>query len=345
MALCRLDVPSVMLYGGSIPPGHFLGNDVTIGDVYEAIGAHATGRMSDEHFAELEAVASPGAGACGGQFTANTMAMAFEVMGISPMAQNLVPAQDTTKAQVAYETGRLAVDVLKRGLRPSEIITKASLENAIAGSRLLGRLDQRGAASAGGRPRDRGRARHRRLRPRQRAHAAAVRPQARRALRRRRPYKAGGVPVMLSACRRPGCSTRTHHGHRRDDRRARARGDRDRGPARRAPARRAAEGHRRPGHPARQPRPRGLRDQARRPREAPPQRARARLRRRGGGVRGGHRGAIQAGDVVVIRNEGPAGGPGMREMLAVTGASTARAWGRTWRCSPTGASRAPPTGS
>jgi dihydroxy-acid dehydratase len=133
MALCRLDVPSVMLYGGSIPPGRFQGHDVTIGDVYEAIGAYATGRMSDADFAQLEAAASPGAGACGGQFTANTMAMAFEVLGISPMAQNLVPAQDPTKAEVAYETGKLAVDVLRRGLRPSEIITKAALENAIAG--------------------------------------------------------------------------------------------------------------------------------------------------------------------------------------------------------------------
>jgi dihydroxy-acid dehydratase len=133
MALCRLDVPSVMLYGGSIPPGHFHGHDITIGDVYEAIGAHATGRMSDEDFAEIEAVASPGAGACGGQFTANTMAMAFEVLGISPMARNLVPAQDATKAQVAYEAGKLVVDVLQRGVKPSEIITKASLENAIAG--------------------------------------------------------------------------------------------------------------------------------------------------------------------------------------------------------------------
>jgi dihydroxy-acid dehydratase len=123
----------VMLYGGSIPPGHFQGHDVTIGDVYEAIGAHATGRMTDDDFAELEAVASPGAGACGGQFTANTMAMAFEVLGISPMAQNLVPAQDASKAQVAYEVGRLAIDVLKRGLRPSDIITKAALENAVAG--------------------------------------------------------------------------------------------------------------------------------------------------------------------------------------------------------------------
>jgi dihydroxy-acid dehydratase len=133
MALCRLDVPSLMLYGGSIPPGHFQGHDVTIGDVYEAIGAHATGRMTDEEFAELESVASPGAGACGGQFTANTMAMAFEVLGISPMAQNLVPAQDAAKAQVAYEAGKLVVDVLRRGVRPSDIITKEALENAVAG--------------------------------------------------------------------------------------------------------------------------------------------------------------------------------------------------------------------
>jgi dihydroxy-acid dehydratase len=133
MALCRLNVPSLMLYGGSIPPGHFHGHDVTIGDVYEAIGAHAAGRMSDEDFAEIEAVASPGFGACGGQFTANTMSMAFEVLGISPMAQNMVPAQDATKTEVAYEAGRLVVDVLRRGLRPSDIVTKQALENAVAG--------------------------------------------------------------------------------------------------------------------------------------------------------------------------------------------------------------------
>jgi dihydroxy-acid dehydratase len=133
MALCRLNVPSLMLYGGSIPPGHFQGHDVTVGDVFEAIGAHAAGRMSDEDFAELEAVASPGFGACGGQFTANTMSMAFEVLGISPMARNMVPAQEATKAEVAYEAGRLVVDVLRRGLRPSDIITKPALENAIAG--------------------------------------------------------------------------------------------------------------------------------------------------------------------------------------------------------------------
>src|ERR671937_545172 len=133
MALCRLNIPSLMLYGGSIPPGHFQGHDVTVGDVFEAIGAHAAGRMSDEDFAELEAVASPGFGACGGQFTANTMSMAFEVLGISPMARNMVPAQEASKAEVAYEAGKLVVDVLRRGLRPSNIITKAALENAIAG--------------------------------------------------------------------------------------------------------------------------------------------------------------------------------------------------------------------
>jgi dihydroxy-acid dehydratase len=132
MALARLDVPAVMLYGGSIPPGRFQGHDVTIQDVFEAIGAHASGKMTDEELAELEAVASPGVGACGGQFTANTMAMAFEVLGISPMASNLVPAQDATKAQVAYAAGELVLDVLRRGVRPSDIITRPALENAIA---------------------------------------------------------------------------------------------------------------------------------------------------------------------------------------------------------------------
>jgi dihydroxy-acid dehydratase len=132
MALARLDVPSVMFYGGSIPPGRFQGRDVTIMDVFEAVGAHAAGKMSDEELAELESVASPGAGACGGQFTANTMAMAFEMMGVSPMGPSAVPAQDTTKAQAAVDAGRLVVDVLRAGLRPRDLITKESLENAIA---------------------------------------------------------------------------------------------------------------------------------------------------------------------------------------------------------------------
>jgi dihydroxy-acid dehydratase len=132
MALARLDVPSLMLYGGSIPPGRFRGRDVTIQEVFEAVGAHAAGKMTDEELRELEGAASPGPGACGGQFTANTMAMAFEVLGISPMGPSMVPAQYPSKAEVAYEAGKLIVDVLRRGLRPSDIITREALENAIA---------------------------------------------------------------------------------------------------------------------------------------------------------------------------------------------------------------------
>ena len=132
MALARLDVPAVMLYGGSIPPGRFQGRDVTIQDVFEAVGAHAAGTMTDEELAELEAVASPGAGACGGQFTANTMAMAYEMLGISPIGDSLMPAQEPTKPQIARAAGALVVDVLRRGLRPSALITRHGIENAIS---------------------------------------------------------------------------------------------------------------------------------------------------------------------------------------------------------------------
>ncbi len=138
MALARLDLPSLMLYGGSIPPGRFKGRDVSIMDVFEAVGAHARGTMTDEDLAEIERVASPGAGACGGQFTANTMAMAFEVMGISPIGSAMVPAQDATKADVAYECGKLAVDVLRRGLTARQVITRESLENAVAAAAMSG---------------------------------------------------------------------------------------------------------------------------------------------------------------------------------------------------------------
>jgi dihydroxy-acid dehydratase len=131
MALARVDVPSVMLYGGSINPGHYGGRDVTILEVFEAVGAHATGQIDDEELERVVEAASPGVGACGGQFTANTMAMAFEMMGISPMGPSGVPAQDAGKAQVAYDTGVLVMDVLARGLRPSDLITRESLENAI----------------------------------------------------------------------------------------------------------------------------------------------------------------------------------------------------------------------
>ena len=132
MALCRLNVPSVMLYGGSIYPGIYHGERVTIQEVFEAVGAHAAGRMTDAELTEIEEVASPGAGACGGQFTANTMAMAFEVLGISPSGFSMVPATHPRKAEVATDAGALVVDALKRGLLPSDIITRDSLENAIA---------------------------------------------------------------------------------------------------------------------------------------------------------------------------------------------------------------------
>jgi dihydroxy-acid dehydratase len=132
MALVRLDVPSLMLYGGSIAPGRWHGRDVTIGDVFEAIGAHAAGELSDEELRELEGVASPGAGACAGQFTANTMACAFEALGISPAGSAMVPAEDSGKASVAERIGELVMQALECDLRPSRIISRESLENAIA---------------------------------------------------------------------------------------------------------------------------------------------------------------------------------------------------------------------
>ena len=132
MALCRLNLPSVMLYGGSILPGWLDGERLTIGEVFEAIGAHAAGAITNAELTEIEETASPGAGACGGQFTANTMAMAFEVLGISPAGLNLVPAIDADKPTAAEQAGRLVMDVLARGLRPRDYITRDSLENAIA---------------------------------------------------------------------------------------------------------------------------------------------------------------------------------------------------------------------
>jgi dihydroxy-acid dehydratase len=132
MALARLNIPGLMLYGGSIRPGHYKGAEITIQQVFEAVGAFASGKISEQELHELEEAASPGAGACGGQFTANTMAMAFEALGISPSGSAMVPAEDGRKLEVAKACGELVMDVLRRGQRPSEIITKPALENAIA---------------------------------------------------------------------------------------------------------------------------------------------------------------------------------------------------------------------
>jgi dihydroxy-acid dehydratase len=132
MALERLDIPGLMLYGGSIRPGSWRGQDVTIQQVFEAVGEFAAGKITEQELHELEEAASPGAGACGGQFTANTMAMAFEALGISPPGSSMVPAEDGRKLEVARSCGELVMDMLRRGQRPSDVITRESLENAIA---------------------------------------------------------------------------------------------------------------------------------------------------------------------------------------------------------------------
>jgi dihydroxy-acid dehydratase len=133
MALARLNIPGLVLYGGSIAPGQFEGHSVTIQDVFEAVGAHARGKITDAQLKELECAACPGSGACGGQFTANTMALVCEFLGIAPMGLSSIPATDAAKAHAGAVAGKLTLDLLNRNLTPSNIITKASIENAIAG--------------------------------------------------------------------------------------------------------------------------------------------------------------------------------------------------------------------
>ena len=132
MALARLDIPGLMLYGGSIAPGSYQGQSVTIQDVFEAVGAHASGRMKTEELTELENAACPGPGACGGQFTANTMATAFAFLGISPLTGNEAPAMIDEKDNEARRAGELVMDLLRSDTRPSQIITRPALENAIS---------------------------------------------------------------------------------------------------------------------------------------------------------------------------------------------------------------------
>ena len=133
MALARLNIPGLVLYGGSIAPGQFEGHSVTIQDVYEAIGSHARGTMSDARLKALETAACPGAGACGGQFTANTMALVCEFLGIAPMGLSSVPATSAAKAASGERAGEMVIDLLRKDTTPSKIITKAAIENAIAG--------------------------------------------------------------------------------------------------------------------------------------------------------------------------------------------------------------------
>jgi dihydroxy-acid dehydratase len=321
MALARLDVPSLMVYGGSIAPGRFEGHDVTIQDVFEAVGAHAAGKLDDEGLAELERSACPGAGACGGQFTANTMATAFEVMGISPMGSAMVPAMDPYKDEVCFEAGRLVMSLLDKDLTPSDVITKGSIENAIAavaatGGSTNGVLHLLALAYEAGielELEDFDRISSRTplfadLKPSGRYVAADL-------------YDAGGVALVAKRLLDAGvlnADERTVTG--------------------RTIGEEAADAQETPGQ------------QVVRPLDDPLKPTGGLVILRGnlapdgcvvkvaGEERTRHRGParvfeceedamdavtagqIQAGDVVVIRNEGPAGGPGMREMLAVTAA-------------------------
>ena len=275
MALARLDVPGLMLYGGSISPGRWRGKDVTIQDVFEAVGAHAAGDMSDEDLEDLEDHASPGPGACGGQFTANTMAMAFEVLGISPGASAMVPAEDATKGDVAEACGRLVMDLVNADRRPSAVITKDGLENAIAAAAMSGGstnvvLHLLAVAKEAGVELD--------IDDFDRIAwstplLADLKPGGRFVATDL--YAAGGVPLVVKRLKEGGflkedALTVTGADRGRAGRQRRG----GRGPGGRAAAGRPAQAQRRLRDPARQPRPGGLRGQAQRPR--PPRAPRAR---------------------------------------------------------------------
>jgi dihydroxy-acid dehydratase len=321
MALIRLDIPAVMLYGGSIAPGRWHDRDVTIVDVFEAIGAHAAGDMSDEELKSLEDVASPGAGACGGQFTANTMACAFEALGISPAGFNMVPAEDKAKDEVSEKVGELVMRVLAEDLRPSRIITRDSIENAIAcvcasGGSTNGVLHLLAVASEAGIPLDIDDFEHISKRT---PLFADLKPGGRFVATDL--YRAGGVPLILSRLAEAGIlheDAMTVTGQTIGEV---------------AAAAEEAEGQ-----------------EVVRPVSDPlkPEGGLAILRgnlapegsvvKLAGTERKGQTGParvfeseeecfravkdqkLEPGDVIVIRNEGPAGGPGMREMLHVTAA-------------------------
>ncbi len=326
MALARLNLPGLVLYGGTIAPGRFQGRDVSVQDVFEAVGAHAAGRMNDAELKALEDVACPGAGACGGQYTANTMSMVMELLGLSPLGANSVPAVDARKPAVARQCGAWIMELLRQKLRPLDILTRVAFHNAIAGVAASGgstnavlhllaiareaevelELDDFGAIS-------------RRtplladLKPSGRFMAADI-------------DRAGGVAVLAQCLLAAGllqgdCRTVTT----------------------RTLAEEAAAGTETPGQEVFLPMERALKPTGGlvvlRGNLAP-QGCIAKL---SGHERQYHRGParifeseeeamaavtgsrpdlekIKAGDVVVIRNEGPRGGPGMREMLAVTAA-------------------------
>jgi dihydroxy-acid dehydratase len=321
MALARLDLPGVMLYGGSIAPGRWRGKDVTIQDVFEAVGACAAGRITKEELDGIERAACPGAGACGGQFTANTMATAFEAMGISPVGANGVPALDARKDDQARRCGRLAVDAVRRGLNARRIVTRASLENAVAAvvatggstNAVLHLLAVAAEAGVSFTIDDFDRISHATpvladLKPSGRFVATDL-------------ESAGGVRLVLSRLLDAGlldgsCPTITGQSLGREVQDASERSGQQVVRSVEAPLHASGglvvlKGSVSPEGAVAKVSPSGRR------RHSGPARVFEREEDAFDAVRDGK---IRPGDVVVIRNEGPRGGPGMREMLAVTGA-------------------------
>ena len=254
MALLRLNIPGLVVYGGSIMPGRLGDRDLTIQDVYEAVGQHAAGKITDEELKAVEDFACPGAGACGGQYTANTMALALEFCGLSAMGTAGVPAEDPRKGDVGRQCGELIMDILRRGVRPRDVFTRAAIENAIAGVATTGGstnavLHFLAMAREAGVPLDIDDFDQISTRtPLLRRHAA------RRSLRRGRPrprgrHAAGRAASGRGRLRRPERDDR----HRADLRRRSRAGRGDARAGRRAPARPADQVDRRPGDPARQP--------------------------------------------------------------------------------------------
>ena len=325
MALARLDLPGLVLYGGTIAPGSYKGKDVTIQDVFEAVGANAAGKITDQELHDLENVACPSAGACGGQYTANTMSTVMEIIGLSPMGFNSVPAMEPRKDEVAYRCGDVVMNLLRNGILPRRILTRAAFENAIASVAATG-----GSTNAV-------------------LHLLAIAREAEVALEiddfqavsERTPLladlkpsgkyvaadvdKAGGIPVIAKRLLDAKCadgSTLTVTG--------------------RTFAEEANDARETPGQPVIAPLDHPLKKTGGLvilKGNLAPEGCVAKI---SGHERLSHRGParvfdceedamaavtsddmtkkIHAGDVVVIRNEGPKGGPGMREMLSVTGA-------------------------
>jgi dihydroxy-acid dehydratase len=330
MALARLDIPGVLLYGGSIAPGHWHEKSVTIQDVFEAVGAHAAGTITDDDLCRLENDACPGAGACGGQFTANTMAIASEFLGIAALGSGSVPATDPAKAAVARAAGERVMDLVRRGVRPRDIITRAALENAIAAVATTGgstnavlhliAIAREAGISLELADFDRISSRTPLL--------ADLKPSGRFVATDL--HAAGGSPLVASRLVEAGAvdgSAQTVTGRTLADE--------------------AAKAAETPGQQVVRPVAQALKKSGGlvilRGSLAPD----GAVMKVSGTERAQHRGparvfdseeaafeavqtqAIKAGDVVVIRYEGPSGGPGMREMLAVTGAIVGAGLGDT----------------